>query len=146
MATVADLLKAKPITRVLSIRPDALVLDAVRAMAENNIGFLCVIEGEKLIGVVSERDYTRKIVLEGRTSKDTTVRQIMTTNVVSVGPSHTLDDCMALITGKRIRHLPVVDGDRLMGVISIGDVLKRALEEKERLIKQLEVYISGKTY
>ena len=142
MTTVGRLLDTKG-HDVWSIAPDASVFDAIKLMADRGIGAGLVMKGEKLVGVVSERDYARKVILQGRSSKDTPVRQIMTDKVFYVRPDQTVEDCMVLMTEKRIRHLPVLDGDRLVGMISIGDVVKSVISEKETLIRQLENYITG---
>lgn len=142
MTTVGRLLDTKG-HDVWSIAPDASVFDAIKLMADRGIGAVLVMKGEKLVGVVSERDYARKVILQGRSSKDTPVRQIMTDKVFYVRPDQTVEDCMVLMTEKRIRHLPVLDGDRLVGMISIGDVVKSVISEKETLIRQLENYITG---
>ena len=142
MTTVGRLLDSKG-HDVWSIAPDASVFDAIKLMADRGIGAVLVMKGEKLVGVVSERDYARKVILQGRSSKDTPVRQIMTDKVFYVRPDQTVEDCMVLMTEKRIRHLPVLDGDRLVGMISIGDVVKSVISEKETLIRQLENYITG---
>ena len=126
-----------------SVSPEAIVFDALQLMAEKNCGALVVLEGEKLVGIFSERDYARKIILKGRKSRETTVSEIMSTEVTFVHPGQSVDECMALMTEKRIRHLPVVDQDKLLGVISIGDVVKAVISEREFTIKQLENYITG---
>ena len=140
MKTVQQLLDSKR-HRLVSVSPDTTVLDALKLMAEKEIGAVLVIEGELLAGIFSERDYARKVVLHGKSSKDTPVREIMTDEVVCVRPEQTIEDCMGLMTDKRIRHLPVFDSKNVVGVISIGDVVKEMLSEKEFVIKQLESYI-----
>ena len=140
MKTVKQLLEGKK-TGVLSISPDALVVDALRTMAEHDVGALVVLQGEKLVGIISERDYARKVVLQGRTARDTYVREIMTEKVVFMKLSHTVDECMAVCTNKRIRHLPVMEGNRVVGVISIGDLVKETISEQQYIIEQLEHYI-----
>ena len=127
--------------RLISISPDASVFDALSVMAENNIGSLVVIDGERLAGIFSERDYARQVILVGKSSKDTRVRDIMTQKVLCVRPEHTVDQCMALMTEKRVRHLPVVDHKKVVGVISIGDVVKVVISEQQMVIEQLEQYI-----
>jgi len=119
------------------------VLQALEMMAAKNVGALLVMEGEKLAGIFSERDYARKVVLEGRTSKDTSVGDIMSSKVVCVTPQQSIEDCMALMTDKRIRHLPVIEGDRVLGIISVGDVVKAVISEQTFVISQLEHYITG---
>ena len=121
---VKDILKAKG-NIALSIAPDTLIFDALQLMSEKNVGALLVMENEKLVGIFSERDYARKIILKGRTSLDTEVREIMTEDVFTVTPEETIDQCMVLMSGKRIRHLPVVQGSEVVGVISIGDVVNQ---------------------
>ena len=140
MKTVQQLLESKR-QGVASVKPDTSVLEALRLMAEKEIGAVLVLEGESLAGIFSERDYARKVVLQGKASKDTPVREIMTEKVVCVRPEQTIEDCMGLMTDKRIRHLPVLQSKRVVGVISIGDVVKEMLVEKEFVIQQLESYI-----
>ncbi|GAC1320958.1 MAG: CBS domain-containing protein [Chloroflexota bacterium] len=143
MTTVARLLDAKD-HNVWSIPPDAMVLDAIKLMAEKGVGALLVMQGQTLVGILSERDYARKIILQDRSSRDTPVSQIMTGNVVYVRPEQTVEDCMALMTAKHIRHLPVLQGDQVMGVVSIGDLVKSVIADREHLIEQLENYITGR--
>jgi CBS domain-containing protein len=143
MITVQSLLQAKG-HAVWTIAPDSSVYQALRVMADKNVGALLVLEGSELVGVVSERDYARKVVLKGRSSVDTPIRDIMTTEVVSVRPDQTVEECMALMTDKRTRHLPVVDDGRLIGVISIGDVVKSIITEQGFMIEQLTSYIVGR--
>jgi CBS domain-containing protein len=140
MKTVQQLLESKR-HRLVSVSPETTVLDALKLMAEKEIGAVLVIEGERLAGIFSERDYARKVVLHGKSSKDTPVREIMTDEVVCVRPEQTIEDCMGLMTDKRVRHLPVIDSKNVVGVISIGDVVKEMLSEQEFVIKQLESYI-----
>ncbi len=128
---------------VWSITPDASVYAALELMAEKDIGALPVLEDDHLAGIFSERDYARKVILMGRASKETPVREVMTEKVYVVQPSHTVEACMALMTEKRIRHLPVVEEGKLIGIISIGDVVKEIMAEQEFVIEQLENYISG---
>ncbi len=143
MKTVRSLLQTKG-HAVWTIAPDATVYAALRVMADKNVGALLVLEGGELVGVVSERDYARKVVLRGRSSVDTPVRDIMTADVISVHPDQTVEECMALMTDKRIRHLPVVADGHLMGVISIGDVVKSVITEQGFMIEQLTSYIVGR--
>ena len=143
MKSVAHILKAKADQRVYSIAPAASVLDAVNLMAERNIGALVVMEGEKIVGIITERDYARKIVLMARSSKDTPVRDIMTTSAMYVSPLQTNEECMALMTETRVRHLLVVDSDKLIGLVSIGDLVKDIISEQKFIIEQLEHYITG---
>ena len=142
MTHVRHLLASKPAT-LFSIAPDAPVLEAVRAMAEHGVGALLVMSAGALAGIVSERDYARKVVLRGRASADTPVAQIMSSPVLTVTPETTVQQCMVLMTERRIRHLPVVDGGRVIGVVSIGDLVKSLIEEQRRTIEQLESYIHG---
>jgi CBS domain-containing protein len=136
------LLEAKA-PEVFAIGPDAPVLDAIRLMAEKRIGALLVMDAGKLAGIVSERDYARKIVLQGRSSKDTPVRDIMTGQVVTVGLADTTDHCMQIVTERRIRHLPVLDGDAVLGVVSIGDLVKAVIEDQQLELDQLQRYIAS---
>jgi CBS domain-containing protein len=140
MNTVRQLLEGKT-TRLLSISPDASVFEALQLMAAKDVGALVVLDGERLAGIFSERDYARKVVLVGKFSKETAVREIMTAKVLCVRPEQTVDQCMALMTEHRIRHLPVLDGSKVIGVISIGDVVKELLSEQQVIISQLESYI-----
>jgi CBS domain-containing protein len=140
MKTVQQLLESKRYS-VVSVSPSTTVLDALKVMADREIGAVIVIDDGHLVGIFSERDYARKVVLQGKASKDTPVREIMTEKVVCVRPEQTIDDCMGLMTDKRIRHLPVLEHKKVIGVISIGDVVKEMLSEKEFVIKQLESYI-----
>ncbi len=140
MKTVQQLLESKRYN-VVSVMPSTTVLDALKVMADKEIGAVIVIDDGHLVGIFSERDYARKVVLQGKSSKDTPVREIMTEKVVCVRPEQSIDDCMGLMTDKRIRHLPVLDHKKVIGVISIGDVVKEMLSEKEFVIKQLESYI-----
>ena len=129
--------------RVVSVSREAPVLEAIRVMAEHHIGAVLVMEGEQLIGIASERDYARKVILQGRSSADTPVAVIMTSPVVCVGPQDTLAECMTIMTEKHIRHLPVIEGERVIGVISIGDLVKETIEEQKQEISLLQQYIAG---
>ena len=140
MKTVAQMLVGKP-TGVISISPDTAVLDALKLLAEKDVGAVLVMEGTRLVGIFSERDYARKVALKGKSASDTPVSEIMTRQVVCVTPAQTNEDCMALMTQKRIRHLPVIDNDRVQGVLSIGDLVKDMISEQQFIISQLEHYI-----
>jgi CBS domain-containing protein len=142
MLSVQQLLDQKA-KGVHSIAPDEPVLAAIRKMAEHHIGALLVMSGDRLVGIVSERDYARKVVLMGRSSTETKVETIMTTKVITVNPRQDAHDCMRLMTDKRIRHLPVIQGDRVVGVLSIGDLVRAVIQEQERTIADLESYIHG---
>lgn len=142
MNNVADMLKAKP-SRMVSVKPEDSVLDAIKVMASENIGAAIVMSGEKLVGIFSERDYARKVVLKGRSSEKTKVEEIMTANVVCVSPRAKSRDCMALMSEKNIRHLPVVDEGRVIGMVSIRDIVTDIIADQDFTISQLESYISG---
>jgi len=140
MKTLKQLLEAKG-GNVYSIMPDARVFDALKLMADKSVGALIVMEGGRLAGIISERDYARKVILHGKSSHDLQVRDIMTSKVISVHPGQTVEECMALMTEKRIRHLPVTEGELLIGVLSIGDLVKEVIAEQRQTIEQLESYI-----
>jgi len=140
MKTLRQLLEAKG-REVYSIAPDARVFDALRLMADKSVGALIVMEGGRIAGILSERDYARKVILHGKSSHDIQVRDIMTSKIITVHPGQTVEECMALMTEKRIRHLPVTEGERLIGVLSIGDLVKEVIAEQQQTIKQLESYI-----
>lgn len=142
MQIVHQLLKVKG-HDVWSVTPETSIFEALRLMAERNIGALLVMEGPRLVGIFSERDYARKVILKGKSSKDTPVREVMTEEVVCVRPEQSVHDCMSLMTDKRFRHLPVLENERVTGVISIGDVVKAIISEQEFIINQLESYITG---
>lgn len=142
MKLVSELLRAKE-REIWSVRPDSSVLEALNLMADKNVGALLVFEEEKLVGIFSERDYARKVILKGKASKDTTVKEIMSSKVLYVKPEQSVEECMALMTDKRIRHLPVLEEDQVVGVISIGDVVKAIISDKDFMIHQLESYITG---
>ena len=144
MRNVRQLLEAKS-PEVFSIGPDVPVINAVRLMAEKRIGALLVMEGGRLVGILSERDYARKVVLQGHSSADIPVRSIMTSDVITVGPGDTADHCMQLVTNRRVRHLPVLQGDELIGVVSIGDLVKAVIEDQQVEIDQLQGYIVGRS-
>jgi len=140
MISVRQLLDRKG-RQIFSVAPGAAVLDAIRLMAERHVGALLVMEGETLSGIVSERDYARKVILMGRSSADTPVRDIMTAAVVTVQPETPVERCMQIMTEQRVRHLPVIEGRRVVGVVSIGDLVKTVIAEQQQHIEQLESYI-----
>jgi CBS domain-containing protein len=140
MTTVRQLLDRKD-RAVFSVGPEAPVLEAIRAMAEHHVGALLVMSGEVLAGIVSERDYARKVILRGRSSSDTPVRDIMTSPVLTVSPETSVEQCMQLVTDKRVRHLPVLEAGRVIGMVSIGDLVKAVIAEQQQQIEQLESYI-----
>ena len=142
MRKVRHLLEAKA-PEVFAIGPDAPVIDAIRLMAEKGIGAVVVMQAGRLAGSLSERDYARKIVLQGRSSRDTPVRDIMTANVVTVRLDDSVDHCMQLVTDKRIRHLPVLERDAVLGVVSIGDLVRAVIEDQQLEIDQLQRYIAS---
>jgi len=143
MKTVAEILKTKASQVVHTIAPDATVLDAITKMAEHGIGALPVADGGRVVGIITERDYARKIILKQRASATTKVSDVMTQAVIYVQPGDTNQDCMALMTERRLRHLPVMENDRLIGLISIGDLVKDIIAEQQFIIDQLERYIAG---
>jgi CBS domain-containing protein len=140
MKSLKQLLAAKG-NQVYSIGPNAMVIEALQLMAQKDVGALAVMEGGRLVGMLSERDYARKVILHGKSSQDVPVKDIMTAEVIMIDPDHTIEDCMALVTQRRIRHLPVCDGDKLVGLVSIGDLVKEVIADQEQTIKQLESYI-----
>jgi len=143
MKSTAQILKAKPDQTVYTVTPSTTVFDAVKLMAEKNVGALLVMEGEQLVGIFTERDYARKIILRGLSSKETLVRDIMITAVMYVRPDQTNEECMAVMTDNRLRHLPVMNNGKLIGLISIGDLVKDIISEQQFIIEQLEHYITG---
>jgi CBS domain-containing protein len=142
MRTVRQLLGAKT-PEVFAVSPDASVLDAIKLMAEKGVGAVLAMQGSRLCGIVSERDYARKVVLQGRSSSNTPVRDIMTAKVVTVRPDDSVDHCMQVVTEHRIRHLPVAEGDAIVGVISIGDLVKAVIEDQQVELDQLQRYIAS---
>ena len=142
MKTVRQMISEKN-SELLSVAPNETVFQALDLMREKDIGALLVLEDDRLVGIFSERDYARKVILLGKASKDTHVSQIMTSRVVFVKPDNSVDECMALMTQKRIRHLPVVENGNVVGVISIGDIVKEMISEQQFIIEQLEQYIRG---
>ena len=144
MKTASGLLKSKLDQTVFTIAPTSSVLEAVQLMADKNIGALLVTEGTQVVGIISERDCARKVTLRSRSSRDTPVRDIMTPDVMYVRPEHTTEECMVLMTENRLRHLPVMDGGKLLGLVSIGDLVKDIISDQKFIIEQLEHYISGR--
>ena len=142
MQTANDILNSKG-RDVWSVEPDDSVLDVLKLMAEKNVGATVVLDGKRIAGIVSERDYARKVALKGRTSREAKARDIMSANVVCVKPEQSIEECMELMTAGRLRHLPVVEGERLVGVVSIGDLVKAIIDEQEFTINQLQSYITG---
>lgn len=143
MTTVAQVLNNKINSETTTISPEATVLEAITLMANKGIGAVVVVKDSKVVGILSERDYTRKIALMQRTSDHTTVAEIMTSTVLSIQCSNTVDECLALMTDRHIRHLPVVEDDNLLGLVSIGDLVKATMDDQKVLIEQLQQYISG---
>lgn len=142
MKTVKDILRVKG-SDIWSTTPDATVYEALQTMAEKNVGALVVLDADTVVGIMSERDYARKVILHGRSSREIRVREIMTSEVYFVRPEQDIKECMAQMTDKRVRHLPALENDRLVGIISIGDVVKALIAEHESTIKHLEDYITG---
>lgn len=143
MKTVAEILKAKANSQIYSIPPSTTVLEAIALMAAKSIGALVVIEEEKVVGIISERDYARKIVLMERSAYNTCVRDIMTADVITVQPGQSNEHCMKIMTDRRLRHLPVLENSKLIGMISIGDLVKDIISDQQSMIRQLESYIRG---
>jgi len=142
MNTVRQLLTTKN-SNICSVSPQSAVYDALKIMADKDIGALLVLENDSLVGIFSERDYARKVMLKGKSSKDTAVGELMVKNVVYVSPKNKIEECMALMTDKRVRHLPVLEDGTLVGLVSIGDIVKEVISEQEYTIKELEKYIQG---
>ena len=142
MQTVRDILKAKG-SDVWSVEPDATVFDALQRMADKEVGALVVLQGEQIVGLISERDYARKVILHGRASSTTLVREIMTSPVVYIHLDQAIEECMSLMTEKRTRHLPVIENGKLVGLISIGDIVKSIIADQQFIIEQLVRYVSG---
>jgi CBS domain-containing protein len=143
MTAVAQILKSKSDQSIYTIGPEASVFDAVKLMAEKNIAAVLVLEGQTIVGIITERDYARKIVLVARSSKETRVRDVMSSQVMYVRPGQSSEECMVLMTENRVRHLPVLDGGKLIGLVSIGDLVRDVISEQKFTIKQLEHYITG---
>jgi CBS domain-containing protein len=140
--TIRDVLKHKG-HQVWTIAPDATVFEAIEKLAEKNVGALLVMEGDQLVGIFSERDYTRKVALRGRSSKDTRVREILSDRVICVTPEHSVEDGLRLMTEHRIRHLPVVENQKVVGIVSIGDLVNWVINQQSATIRHLETYITG---
>ena len=140
--TIASILSRKG-SKIFSVEPEATVYETIALMAQKGVGAMLVVSEGQLVGIVSERDYARKVMLMGRSSKDTLVKEIMTSKVVTATPEHTVDDCMRIVTHNHIRHLPVLAGDKLVGVVSIGDLVNSIIEAQAHTIDQLHTYISG---
>lgn len=145
ISTVRQILQNKS-PEVWSVSPETTVLDALKLMAEKDIGAVLVMDGEKLVGVFSERDYARKVPLLGHSAEATQVKELMTPDVYCVGPHQTVQECMALMTAKRIRHLPVVENNKVIGIVTIGDVVKAVISDQALLLEEMEHYISGTGY
>ena len=140
--TIGEILSHKG-TQVWSVSPDTTVFDAIQMMAEKNVGALLVVDNSKLIGIISERDYTRKVILQGKASKQTAVKEILSSHLVEVSPAHSVEECLRLMTDRRVRHLPVLEEGRIVGVISIGDLVNWIISAQSTTINQLQTYIAG---
>jgi CBS domain-containing protein len=143
MKTLQQILNEKKHKELISIAPDRPVFDALVILAEYKIGALAVMQGDKLVGIFSERDYAREVVLQGRSSKSTAIAEVMTANVITGKPSDLVDAAMRMMSEKRFRHLPVVDGEKILGMLSLGDLVKETIADQQRMIKELESYIRG---
>ncbi len=143
MKTVQQIISTKENQKLISIAPNRPVFDALVILAEYKIGALAVLDGEKLVGIFSERDYAREIILKGRSSKTTMISEVMSSNIISISPHNTVEEAMTKMSDKRIRHLPVMDDENVIGMLSIGDVVKETIAYQQRLIKELESYIQG---
>ncbi len=146
MKNVRDILNSKANAKICGVEPGATVVEALKVMADNGVGALLVLENGAPVGIFSERDYARKIALFGRSSQTTLIRDVMTANPISVSPADTMEFCMELVTEKHIRHLPVIENGKLLGLISIGDLVKNIIEDQRAMILQLEMYVRGETY
>jgi len=142
MQTIKQLLESKG-NEVLTIDPNDSVYDAIKSMADHHIGSLIVMQNEHMVGIITERDYSRNVILKGKSSVNTPVKDIMTTNVLYTKPEQTIEEAMALMTDKRLRHLPVIENSNVLGIISIGDLVKTIISEQKHIIEQLEHYING---
>jgi CBS domain-containing protein len=142
MGKVRNILKTKG-HAIFSVEPSTMVYRAIELMCEKNIGGLLIVENGKLVGIFTERDYARKLILKGKSSKDTPISDLMTSNLITVTPDTSIDDCMRVMTGRKIRHLPVLENEQLVGLISIGDVVRFIMEEQRSIIEELEHYITG---
>jgi CBS domain-containing protein len=142
MGKVKDILASKG-SAIYSVEPGTMVYEAIELMCQKNIGGLLIMERGRLAGIFTERDYARKLILKGKSSRDTPIKEIMTSRLVTVSPDNSIEDCMELMTNQHIRHLPVLDGEKLVGLISIGDVVRYVIEEQRSIIEHLEHYITG---
>lgn len=140
---ISSLLATRPPREIWRVSPDDTVFDAIKLMSEKNIGAVLVMKGDKLVGILSERDYARKVILRGRSSRETSVNDVMTAELVCINPTTSIESAMTLITQRHIRHLPVMESDRLVGIVSIGDLVKRIINAQEAMIGHLENYVTG---
>lgn len=143
MTTVRQILDSKKSSQIISVGPDSTVFDALQMMASKDVSAVLVLENERLVGIFTERDYARKLILQGRHSKDTRIGDLMTQNLLTISPSQTVDDVMAIMTENRFRHLPVVERGKLIGIVTIGDAVKAVMDQQQQTIQQLAGYISG---